>query len=348
MRVTWPTMVGVLLASWLTACSSSARSTVSQSSPLGSSTSVSITSTTVVEGTLAPGDAGALRLVFQSGGRVHTELADGSSVVDVAPGAPDGQEHPDWSHDGTRLVFETAFSKLWTVKADGTELTSLIDCVAPCHNLFDGAWSPDGKEIAFVVAETKDGTNTSRSAIVVLNVASGQVRTVYEDVSGRVWLFQPRWSSDGKSMVFEEDTYDSALLDGSRITGYAVKVVASVGGSAPVKVAAWATPSSGDPPQPPAPDWSRTDDLLVFSRDDNLFTVRPDGTAATQITQFDGQHEHAIQPTFTPDGTSIVFTLVTGQFHVNDQPTPTIIGLVGHTLTRLGGTGLITHPRIQP
>ena len=267
-------------------------------------------------------------------------------MMDAAPDAPPDQEHPDWSSDGERLVFETGFSSLWVVSSDGLDLHSVYECVAPCSSLQDGAWSPDGREIAFMVAETEDGTTTSRSAIVSLDVASGTVRTIYEDTSGRVWLFHPRWSGDGEAVVFEQDTFASDLLSESTITKRAIKVVSSSGDAVPDNVVEWDGPVSG--PGAPDPDWSSVENLIVFSRDDNLFTVRPDGTSERQLTQFDAVTEHAIQPTFTPDGTGIVFTFVTGQFGADDVPAAAIIDLDGADMTPVGGGVPMTHTRIQP
>jgi len=303
--------------------------------------------TTVPETAVGPAAAFADALIaFQSGGRIQTVLTDGSSSGFVAPGAPDGQEHPDWSRDGLRIVFDTQFSRLWTVSADGSDLASAFECVSPCQSLQDGSWSPDGTEIAFVVAESRDGTTTSRSAIVALNVATENVRTIYEDTSGMVWLFHPRWSGDGESIVFEEDTFASNLLSEGEITSMAVAVVPADGATTPDYVVTLSGPFDG--PGSPAPDWSPVDDLIVFSRADNLFTVRTDGSEELRLTDFDAVKEHAIQPTFSPDGSAIVFTYVTGQFDVDDSPTAALIGLDGSRQVAVGGGAAMTHPRLQP
>ena len=96
------------------------------------------------------------------------------------------------------------------------------------------------------------------------------------------------------------------------------------------------------------PDWSPRGDLLVGVQGDNLVVLRPDGSQRRSITRFDGLREHAIQPTFTPAGTGIVFTYVTGEFGVDDFPTAAVVSVTGSGFTTIGGGGLITHPRIRP
>jgi Tol biopolymer transport system component len=103
------------------------------------------------------------------------------------------------------------------------------------------------------------------------------------------------------------------------------------------------------------PDWHPTEDLIVFSTYDlssfqdtdqpsNLFTMRPDGTETTQVTDFGPGGVRATQPTWTPDG-RILFTHVTGDA---DE--------VRHAATiNVDGTGLevlmhelATHSRLRP
>jgi Tol biopolymer transport system component len=83
----------------------------------------------------------------------------------------------------------------------------------------------------------------------------------------------------------------------------------------------------------------------VFVQDDDLVTLRPDGTHRTRLTRY-GPSRHAIQPSFTPDGTRIVFSYVKTQVGVNDSPTASLIGLDGSGFTTLVDGA--THPRIRP
>lgn len=282
-------------------------------------------------------------ILFQSGGLVRTVMPDGSGSTVVAPDVPASQEHPDWSPDGTRVLFDTEFAQLWTVNADGSEPTVVYECVKLCQSMQDGAWSPGGAEIAFTVAESTDGATTFRSAVLVLDLVTGTTRTAYEDLSGVVWLFSPRWAPDGSAIVVEADIFASNSLDEEQTDAMAV-IVAPLDGGPATEIARWELSDS----HAGSPDWSPAGDLIVFSRDHNLYSVAPTGGSVSQLTDFDGVSEHAIQPTFTPDGTRIVFTYVLGTFDVDDVPVTGIIATDGTGFEILAEGVTATHPRIRP
>jgi hypothetical protein len=111
----------------------------------------------------------------------------------------------------------------------------------------------------------------------------------------------------------------------------------------------------------PRADWHPTEDLIVFCTNDvgslevtdepsNLFTVRPDGTKLTQITDYGPGKERASQPTWTADG-RIIFDHITG---ANDElGTVAFIKSDGSGLeivvgNELVGDGNRPHPRLRP
>jgi Tol biopolymer transport system component len=89
--------------------------------------------------------------VFATAGGVDLMGADGSNVRLLTPlelGAAD----PDWSPDGSRLVFTTHCcdpqnAQLWTIRADGTQPAPLT--VSSNLHDFQPSWSPQGDAIAF-------------------------------------------------------------------------------------------------------------------------------------------------------------------------------------------------------
>ena len=84
----------------------------------------------------------------------------------------------------------------------------------------------------------------------------------------------------------------------------------------------------------------------------NLYTVRPDGTELTQITSFGPGEDRAVQPSWTPDGTRVIFAWATGVTGGMDHPaTVGFVDADGGNLT----PGLpaadpvhVTHPRLRP
>lgn len=278
-------------------------------------------------------------LLFQSDG-IRVQPADGTGSWALAAEGPAGQEHPDWSPDGASVVFDADYSTLWTVRSDGDGLQQVYDCVEPCHAIQDPAWSPDGRAIAFMEVTTRDGRTTASAKIQILTLEDMSVRTVHQDTRGTEWIFAPRFSPDGGSIVFEQDTYASPNLSEDVIVRARIGVLDLEGVTKPRFIA------SGTDQPPASPDWSPAGDLVIFSMGGNLVTVLPDGSRQQVLTDYDGQTEHAIQPTFGPMGDRIVFTYVTGAFGVDDEPSAAMIGLTGAGLQILVAGG--THPRLKP
>jgi Tol biopolymer transport system component len=105
------------------------------------------------------------------------------------------------------------------------------------------------------------------------------------------------------------------------------------------------------------PDWHPTRDLVLFysrpwtefsTGPSNLYTARPDGSRLTQITHFTKGLTRTAQPTFTPDGSHIIFTAVEGTGF--GGPTMAVVALDGSGLTSATALGPMfgTHPRLRP
>lgn len=282
-------------------------------------------------------------IVFQRDGIVVADAAGTTETVIAADLR--SAEHPDWSPDGASLAFDTDASTIWTVvslSGSGDDPQPVVECTATCVSLYEPAWSPDGTEIAYAMAETTDGTNTSRSTIQVLDVVSGSSRAVYENTSGSVWLFTPRWAPDGARIVFSEATFASTRLDEGEVIDERIATVTVGDGPAS------ATYLTEEGRTTTTPDWSPAGDEIVFVEGDNLVTMRPDGTAEALLTSYDGVHEHALQPSYLPDGNGVVFTYVTGTIGVDDQPQAALATFGMAAVEMLGVAAPATHVRVNP
>ena len=78
--------------------------------------------------------------------------SDGSGQTPLQT-TPLNEEQPNWSPDGTKLVFDAQAggssvnpSDLYSINPDGTGLTNLTNSTA---REFEAAWSPDGTQIVY-------------------------------------------------------------------------------------------------------------------------------------------------------------------------------------------------------
>jgi TolB protein len=155
---------------------------------------------------------------------LSTMNTDGSGAVQIFSSPFDVGYPPSWSPNGTKLAF-TEFAgsysstEIFTINADGsgliqlTQNTSLVGAQEP-------SWSPDGTKIAF--AGTPGGG--SQWDIYVMNPdGSGQMPLTNCASMFNASCHYPRWSSDGKQIVFETNAQSGNSIykmnsDGSSIT----------------------------------------------------------------------------------------------------------------------------------
>ena len=209
-----------------------------------------------------------------------------------------------------------------TINLDGSGYAPLR-FTDPTLNLVPQAWSPNGARIAF---EGWDDSNPARTGIYTARFpdGGGLVRvTKRPGVSHDIPL---DYSPDGKSLVF----YRSVGVDPDPYVGGSLWVVGVDGtgahqvAGAAAKPAAWAR-------------WSHDGSQILFANERTapsgaLWTVTPDGSEPVQIFA-DGQHRFPIQPSWSPDGTQVLFALDPG----NDQFTHPYNGLY---VANVDGTGL--------
>ncbi len=274
----------------------------------------------------------------------------------LLPDAEYGAYHPDWSPDGAQIAFDAETgggNEIWVANADGTNAAVIVprstDCAISCGDVALPAWSPDGSKIAFV--RYKLGASGLEAAVIeVQEFASGDRRVLFRAPS-KTALDYPRWSPDGRSVVFAMTRFPDTQINLGTATGSAIAVIDVTGeGAKPVALTDWSMYAT-------YPDWRpgsdeilfSTYDLLVFPATDepsNLYTIKPDGSGQTALTSFGKAEQRATQPTWTPDGSRIIFTLV-GQEAAFDNPREAaFIERNGSNLVNIGVRA--THPRLRP
>ncbi|HUQ84521.1 MAG TPA: protein kinase, partial [Gemmatimonadaceae bacterium] len=129
--------------------------------------------------------------------RLHVrELASGRTAT-LGSGIPGFHRWPRWSLDGRHIAL-MAESRLYDVTVDGSAADRVL--VAPDSGatyVASAAWSPDGKEIAYV-----------RDGVVLVRAAAGGVARRIADAHGAHSL---QWSPDGRFVAFVSGNTEFAL-----------------------------------------------------------------------------------------------------------------------------------------
>jgi Tol biopolymer transport system component len=281
---------------------------------------------------------------------------DGSNDHEVATSLPGQHIHPDWSADGRSLVFRADvgdFPQLFLTNpvADptGSRVRQLTSCANDCLQVDDPALSPDGTSLAYV---EDTGPPVTVGQLEVPATFDLRVARLTQHGLARVHtilrthtvteLVEPRWSPDGRSLVFWSDHTDAAT---GAVDGTAVFTIRA-DGTERRQVTPWSM-LAGEVDW--SPDGRRlvfdTHPLILFNFDDvvsNLFTARPDGRDLRQLTGATTSADRATQPRWTPDG-RIIYTRVTAAGRAlflrdadGSHPTPIAPG------------GLRTHGDLQP
>ncbi len=136
---------------------------------------------------------------------------------------------PAWSPDGRALAYTTwdvdAGGGVWTVAAAGSRRTPLRLTTVP-DQYANPAFSPDGRSVAFV--RGTGGTNRGDDLgdegwlnIQVVDAAGGAVRHVTETANrgANRRMPRPRWSADGRRILFQESDGGRTYLASITVEG---------------------------------------------------------------------------------------------------------------------------------
>src|SRR4029077_3181495 len=120
---------------------------------------------------------------------------------------------PSWSPDGTTIAFSTKRGKdpdrgtnwdIYTIPAapgsQPQQLTTFEGSDADPYWESRPVWSPDGKWIAYLQGGPPKLIYYGVERLAVVPAAGGAARVVSPDLDR--WVSKPRWSRDGRSILF--------------------------------------------------------------------------------------------------------------------------------------------------
>ena len=254
----------------------------------------------------------------RSSGSIYSIAPDGTGerrVTRPPLGVVDFQ--PDWSRDGSRIVFQREFRdkpyETWTVRSDGSHPRRVdpgcpegIPATQICEEN-NPAWSPNGRRLAFGWAygklrQLRGEEWIEVAGIAVMDADGSNVRQITQlkrPTSSEDQ--QPVWSPDGKRIAFERGNSSARPIDGRAV------FVVNVDGSGLRRLTPWSL-HAGD-----HPDWSPDGRRILFRSPtfdfagSNLYTVKADGTGLKQVTRFPAGVE-VLSASYSPDGRWIGFS----------------------------------------
>ncbi len=170
----------------------------------------------------------------------------------------------------------TGLHRLQIADSDGANPITVVSSREP---LLSPAWSPDGRQLAYVSFEQK------RAKVYVQNVIDGKRELIAEFPGINS---APAWSPDGKELALTLSKDGNAEIYVLTLRSRALRRI------------------TNDPSIDTEPTWSPDGRTLVFTSDragrPQLYRVSADGGRATRLT-FEG--EYNARASFAPDGKSL-------------------------------------------
>ncbi|MEP7200122.1 MAG: S9 family peptidase [Chloroflexota bacterium] len=154
-------------------------------------------------------DSTALAYVTNITGQfnVWKQAVDGGYPVQLTFFTDRSARNVAWSPDGETILFTSdldgnEYHQLFTLPARGGTPTQLTHTLDAAHNIGPGAFSPDGRYIAYA-ANDDDRRNMN---VLVRDMQSGEVTRLIGDEGN---FFPAAWSPDGKHLLAVQSRFNS-------------------------------------------------------------------------------------------------------------------------------------------
>lgn len=248
---------------------------------------------------------------------IHTVEADGTSDAPVDPANQGGdfQHAPDWSPDGSKIAFGTAYNNdIFIIDMSGSEPVALDDLDVSGDN---PKWSPDGERFAYEAAGPDTDGSGSRTQIFVVDVdGTGSTQITFGQDPGDVGTTgnhsasSPTWSPDGRiAFVRSFDTVFCCSPTGMNLSFRTFELLVMNPDGSGIEVLE--SDSQGTNEQPANaysnPDFSPDGKTLAYDHDEG-----DDGTRDIVLRDMvDGSKSSLTagsDPSFSPTGRDIAYT----------------------------------------
>jgi len=201
--------------------------------------------------------------------------------------------HPVWSPDGQTIAFAKRASSqagsprdvlattIWTIRSDGSAERELVPSAGVTADT-PGAWSPDGRSLAFTRRTYLDPERSLRSSAAI-HVVAADGSGVRELIAGGS---DPAWAPDGRSLAYASDLDRNGELSYGDQTSFANELYVAEGdGSAPQRLTRTRDLNER------SPAWSPDGTRIAFTRGEqfenaeatSVFVVEADGGCPTEI-----------------------------------------------------------------
>lgn len=245
----------------------------------------------------------------ESTSSIYAANADGSFPRRLTHGSAGVVDDlPDWSPDGSYILFERIFQsstnpptipdQVMRLNADGTGLRQIGTCAGACLGNDDPQYSPDGQQIVFTRAIRTNGSASIELGVWLMGANGENPHEISRSLPGGFEDHEPAWSPDAKHVVF------TRLNDSTAPANKQALFIIAVAGGEPRRITPWALNAGGA-------NWSPRGTTILFqsyrdcscSQTSQVYTVAVDGSNLKQLTN----RGRNIEPNWSPDGKKIIY-----------------------------------------